>query len=142
MIKSFEEQISRFKTEINDKQLEYNTLEGAFNSQKEYLRSKQEEIDEIKKAHLRLSEEFLQLKSSFDLEIKSKKTMETRMADVEKENYEVVEKLRSRNLRLKDKIRSIKDQIEDPGSGNRSKIEDLEARLAQAELVIKERAEL
>lgn len=131
--------------EIDDKDLEYATLEGAFNSQKEYLKSKQEEIDEIKKVHLSLSEDYLQLKSTYEIEKQSRTSLETRLVASESEKNTIISNFKSKISQLNSEISNLKAQLTNsPASNHESnqKIQELEHQLAEAQIIIKERTEL
>lgn len=131
--------------EIDDKDLEYATLEGAFNSQKEYLKSKQEEIDEIKKVHLSLSEDYLQLKSTYEIEKQSRTSLETRLVASESEKNTIISNFKSKISQLNSEISNLKAQLTNsPASNHESnqKIQELEYQLAEAQIIIKERTEL
>jgi molybdopterin converting factor small subunit len=131
--------------EIDDKDLEYITLEGAFNSQKEYLKSKQEEIDEIKKVHLSLSEDYLEIKSIYEIEKQSRTSLETRFVASESEKNTIISNFKTKISQLNSEISHLKTQLtNNPVSNHESnqKIQELEYQLSEAQIIIKERTEL
>lgn len=145
LVRSFEEQIIRLKIEVDDKEIEFTTLEGAFNSQKEYLRSKQEEIDEIKKSYLQLSEDFVVLKSSFEQEKQSRTIFESKHLSSEKEKNDIFAKVRLEKELLKSEIEDLNEKLEKFQNSNQQanhEIEKLQNKLSEADLLSKERTDL
>ncbi|OMJ83670.1 hypothetical protein SteCoe_15338 [Stentor coeruleus] len=145
LVRSFEEQISRLQNANDDKEIEFTGLESAFNSQKEYLRNKQEEIDEIKKSYMQLSEDFLVLKSSFEQEKQSRAILESKLLSSQKEKNEIFAKVRLEKELLKSEIEDLTEKLENLQISNQQAkldIEKLQIKISESDLALKERTNL
>lgn len=96
------------------------------------MKSKQEEVDEIKKTHLALTEDYIEVKSSYDKEQNLRADIEGRYKSSEREKNDILAKVRLEKELLKTEISDIKEELEmEKGKekGFRERIEEMEREI-------------
>lgn len=96
------------------------------------MKSKQEEVDEIKKTHLALTEDYIEVKSLYDKEQNLRADIEGRYKSSEREKNDILAKVRLEKELLKTEISDIKEELEmEKGKekGFRERIEEMEREI-------------
>lgn len=123
-VKAFEAEINQLQDEINDKELNLNSIQQAFESQKIFLQEKMTESDELSKQVDEITAELKQVKNALEGEQKAKVEAQEKLKNFEVERNEIIAKIKLEKTLFKEHIQTEIDEIVEKNKIFAEEIED------------------